>query len=259
MRKEFYGVIIFLLTVFMAGCNSLKTPSVPAAPSPTGTLTATITCTPTPAQSFTQSMTPTITLTATLMPTPVPLITVFVSISFSTLEDAAGVKTEDNRYGIELSDRGTPMVDATVIINSTPVPYTGTNAFFGRADFESYDPVYVPNGLYTIEVFYHSLTLTGSMNAPGPITVAPDGSGIDWTYGGVFNSITVELGSTDLLLPTNNVTSPFAIDPGIYSTPGDYRIFCGISNITFNLFSAPYMVNSYGGCGQSYVKMLTKP
>ena len=167
-------------------------------------------------------------------PTPVPA-------TFLTIDGSIGIaeyNTLQNTYfwvgfplssscEIKISNKGTPVTDAVVDINSTGLAYTGNDSGYGI-----YDATYFAAAEYTVTVNYNGLTFTAVTPGNDSASLSFDTYTLSWTAAGGTRSLNVFQGSTNNYSISNFTPSPFIIPTAIAypDTPGVYQVVCILNN-----------------------------
>ncbi len=199
----------------------------PATPTPTGTATAVPSATPT----TTPHMTPTISVPGSGIfwgPAEIgsfPGVTGWLSLA------------------VNGSPESTAGVTLTTPSGNVPFTYSGVNG-----SMAAYSPAssftYIPGGTYTMTTVTSIGTATASLVAPGPVSIAPDGSQASWTYEGNEDYVTVQelFSPYNFTLQTYNLTSdvdsPYSIPASAYPASGNYSVFPVAQSSTYNVTNA---------------------
>ena len=236
-----------------AGANATNTPGgpgpsptftyTPGGPVPTATFTPvvpTATHTPNPTSTFTPSGgTPTYSPTPSGTFTP-PMGLWVVGAYVDALENLSisGISYSVTLNGVTVDisvNHNAETTDGVTFITplngSIPVTYTAT-ANMGTYSYAEYTTavswVYVVNDSYSLAVSSSLGTATASVNAPGDITIASNGSTASAVYPGTYQAAVVESASTGVttyVSPTGtSVGSPYTYPSSAYpySSPATY-------------------------------------
>jgi hypothetical protein len=219
---------IVLAFIVITGCSKASLPNGPAA-------------TNTPAAAV-ATATATATLTSTELPTDTatPNLIAYVTLRKLTYVNNDRTPVPSNFYSIEISDHGTPVANATVVVNATPVTYEGVVSTYGRYRMFNVDAV--TGASYTTNIYYKGLTLTAGMVMPGGQVLNANADSVSWTDGGssrgidIFNSSDVE--TYGAAMPASPHPIPVAT---AYPASDTYSIACVITrNGTFSGTALPY-------------------
>ncbi len=258
---------MFIAALFVPGCKKNNSPAAPEPSAPTRTATSTVTSTDTPENTATATNTVTATGTNTSTPTDTVTLTTTPSVTMTgTITDSPThtqtatptatvtitptplgtprigaslryIKGDASYISIYVSQNGTPVPDATVVVVKTDVPvetytinYLGYSGSYWGSEYAltTYTNL-VPEANYTVNVTIGDMTFSGTNQMPSMPAMQDDGLSV------VLGSITPRLDVTiyDPLSAqvfnssTNmNPASPFPVNPAIYTLSGYYNTWC---------------------------------
>ena len=186
----------------------------------------------TPTPSFTS------TYTATPIPTPTATYPPHLQISgevktcyYNTQTGTApyyawtGFPVTVNIF-VSVSDKATPVADATVTINSSPMTYAGVSGAYG-----SYSSAYFSAATYSVVVTYKGNAYSAACSGGGYVNLEPDGTSAAWGTTGNTKILQVKAGSLVTFEANPMTVSPLAIPASAYPYPGyQYQAVTFIGN-----------------------------
>ena len=227
MRKLSFIAFSLLLVAVYPGCQQ-NNPSGPQ-PTPTFSSTPLQSHTPTITQTASFSSTPTLTHTEVITATSTPTATfteVILSIQAHLFRNTIDPSSGDG-YIVGVVVDETPVAIATVLVENTDttdswyLPYTGGGVYALSSGYQ-----YNPGDTYRVSVDYDGDTFSHEMDAPGDMSIAPDGSSVSWTYEGNADIVAVVgpssalgwvyTGMPDLTSPHNIPASTYSNGDGAY-------------------------------------------
>jgi hypothetical protein len=212
------------------------TPCALCSPTPTKTATNTFTIT------FTKTVTatPTATMTATTPAGSTPTISPTLTVPMGLFVAASFVDSQINVLGYSVSTVATLF---TISVNHNPedtatmsitTPSNGTVPLTWLQDANmgtywvsqyqsSYQYIYTPNAVYSMDITTSLGTAHAVMNAPGGITFSANGASVTALYPGNYDAADVSRISpapvTTYVSPGTSIGSPFTFPGSAYSSP----------------------------------------
>jgi hypothetical protein len=222
MKKIFYGVVAIAVLIGFASvfvsCGSSNSPS-----SPSGLI----------------SSPPASTATATFTPaaTPIPGI-YWIGVYVYRSTNNNGIATTTG--SLYLLVNGVPNSSVTVVLTGPGTANPVTFSYAGPVSYEGFycsnyvtsnTFTYTPGQTYTLTSYTSIGTASGTLTAPGNITLAVDGSQASWTVAGTSNQSLVSVTSgTNVIYQSYSPTSPASIPSSVYPSAGIYFLEALIAN-----------------------------
>lgn len=234
MKKVFLiSVIVFAFICIMSSCsNNDSSPASPAGATSTNTT----------------NTTPQATSTAT------PWATIGIQAVLKGQDNAgtAGINPMPLAWcDIYVSENLTPCPDATVLVNSTPVPQV-TQGYFSLSNTQGY---FAAGQTATIKVTINGVDFTASAVYPGGQTFTASTHTVSWLYEGNKDMVVV-YESTNIGTPLyttgsgSNANSPVALSSALFTNPGTYYVRMYAWDRQYGTISGP------GVSAASYIELL---
>jgi hypothetical protein len=237
MRKTYLTIVLFafVLAGFIAGCVRPFSPSAPsgiptATPSPTATPFPTSTGTPYPTPHATPSYAP-----------PPTGIYVYGLVQ---------VSSNMMNFTVDLSVNGAPEATDTVNLitpsGSIPAAFQANSSNLSQyySGWVTAAGNYQFGGTYVLSVSTSLGAASATLTAPGPVSIATDGSSAAWTQDGNEDYVWVQESLSPFTVTyqsyaiSEDVDSPSSIPASAYPAPGSYTVYGVAQNTTYNVIGA---------------------
>ncbi|HPI04249.1 MAG TPA: hypothetical protein PLB12_05630 [Candidatus Goldiibacteriota bacterium] len=186
--------------------------------------------------------------------TPTPWATIAIQAFFRGQDNAGTAGTNPMPLAwcdIYVKENLTPCVDATVVVNLTPVPQTTP----GQYSLSTTQGYYAAGQTANLKVTINGADFTASAVYPGGQTFTAATNTVSWLYEGNYDMVYVydSTGSTTPAFSTanpGNANSPIVLDSNLFINSGTYSIKFYAWDKKYGVISGP------GISASSYIELL---